>query len=156
MSFKIIAQPALNKQGFAKLTFKGYQEVEAQFDADTGEQTKRAYTKLLFTVMDTTRKSPINANVIGGALTGNFLTALTALGFELPTPELAEDNDGFSVETMAVDEDGFEIADVDEEGVVANLKAHLTSVIDSNYLAKVAKNKRGYWEIDINSIKPLA
>jgi hypothetical protein len=160
MSFKIIAKPALNKDGYAKVTFKGHESVEAVVNVDTGEITKRAYVKLMFDVMDTTRKSPIRVNVVGsGALGGRFLTTLEALGFDLAEVTgqvLEEDSDGFAVETTrAKDSDGFEIEepteDVDE--LVINF---LESVVGTSLLAKVTKDKRGYWEIDVDTLKPLS
>ncbi len=156
MSFQIIAKPALNQDGQAKVTFRGWEQVDAQFDAVTGEQVKRGYVKLMFEIMDTTRKSPIKANVIGGALTGNFLTTLEALGFSLPAPSTTIDSDGFTVEVSGeADEDGFETDDTNPAEVVEAVKVHLDNSSGTQLLAKVAKNKRGYWEIDVDSLKPL-
>jgi hypothetical protein len=152
MSFQIIAKPALNKAGLTKLTYKGFEEVDPQFDAKTGEQIKRGYTKLMFEIMDTTRKSPIKANVIGGALTGYFLKTIEALGFAMPTT----DADGFNVELDgALDSDGFETEDTNATELIESLKAHLEKVNGIVLLAKVEKNKRGYWEIDTDSLQPF-
>lgn len=156
MSFQIIAKPALNKAGLAKLTYKGYEEVEPQFDAKTGEQLKRGYTKLMFEIMDTTRKSPIKANVIGGVLTGYFLKTIEALGFVMPTAQTTTDADGFNVELAgALDSDGFETEDTDETELIEALKEHLEEVKGTVLLSKVAKSKKGYWEIDVDSLTPF-
>ena len=157
MSFAIIAKPALNKAGFAKATYKGFEEVQPQFDSKTGEQVKRGYVKLEFELMDTTRKSPIKANIIGGALTGKFLSALVALGFKLPEPTLTTDDDGFAVETTGDhDDEGFETDSTDSVQLIESLKMHLTEVKGAVLLAKVSKNQRGYWEIDTDSLQPKA
>lgn len=156
MSFQIIAKPALNKAGLAKLTYKGFEEVEPQFDAKTGEQLKRGYTKLMFEIMDTTRKSPIKANVIGGVLTGYFLKTIEALGFVMPTAQTTTDADGFNVELAgALDSDGFETEDTDETELIEALKEHLEEVKGTVLLSKVAKSKKGYWEIDVDSLTPF-
>lgn len=157
MSFTIVAKPALNKDGYAKVTFKGHVKEDATFDKDTGEQTRRAFVKLAFEIMDTTRKQPIKANVVGGALTGRFLQTLEALGFYLPTPELTEDSDGFAVEGLAtVDDSGFELETTDTQALIDELEAHLDSVRGTALLAKVSKSKRGYWEIDVDTLKPIS
>lgn len=155
MSFKVIATPALNKQGFAKLTFKGFKEVPAVYDKDTGEQVKRDYVKLTFSIMDTTRKNPIEANIIGGALTGRFLETLNALGFELPKSETTEDEDGFETEIGELADDGFEIDESNPDELIESLRTHLNTIIGKIYIAKVEKSKRGYWEIKTDTISVM-
>jgi hypothetical protein len=156
MSFTIVSKPALNKDGYAKVTFKGHVKEDALVDSITGEQTRRAFVKLAFEIMDTTRKSPIKVNVIGGALTGKFLTAIEALGYSLKSPTLTEDSDGFQVETTETsDEEGFELETVDAQALIDELELHLEAARGSVLLAKVVKSKRGYWEIDVDTLKPL-
>ncbi|AFZ03008.1 hypothetical protein [Calothrix sp. PCC 6303] len=156
MSFTIVPKPALNKDGYAKVTFKGYEEIAAQYDSDTGEEIKRAYVKLAFEIMDTTRKSPIKANIIGGAITGRFQTTLAVLGFELPEAASGEDSDGFRIEIAGQEgADGFEIEVIEEEQTLDLLREQLDSAVGVSLIAKVVKNKRGYWEIETDTFKPL-
>jgi hypothetical protein len=95
-------------------------------------------------------------NVVGGALTGRFLTCIEALGYTLPRPELALDSDGFEVETTGqVDDDGFEIETVDSQALIDELENHLDSARGKTFVGKVGKNQKGFWEIEVESLKPL-
>lgn len=151
MAFKVASKPALNKDGYAKVTFKNVEE-GTRTDKTTGEI--KEYTKLIFSVMDTSRSNPLNINLfmdVLGTVKADLL--LTGLGFEYSQP-LEADEDGFGVESIVADEDGFDVGVSSDEYIQA-VCDFLEEIKDKNYLAKVERNGKGYWELDINTLKPF-
>jgi hypothetical protein len=152
MTLRIPATPAINKQGRAKVTFLGYEKLDERLDEKTGV-VKQGYTKLMFEIMDTTRKSPIKTNIVSGSLSVSFKAVLESLGvsFEEFKAETTEDEEGYSLEGT-LDDDGFTIETVDET-TVNFIFVRLDALADSVYTAKVSKNAKGYWELsDIKGV----
>lgn len=147
------SKPALNKEGYAKVTYTGFETgVSAKADEKTGEL--KPYIKLLFTAMDTTRRSPIAVNVLGNArLTeSNAITkTLVAMGYR-EVSELTLDDDGFEVELTEEDSEGFELESTDDNDEV---ESFLSERVGKVYLCKLVKNKKGFLELAVDTLKLL-
>lgn len=156
---RVASTPALNKDGFAKVTLteiktdfrKNKETGEPLIDEKTGEL--KDYTQLVFSVMDTTRKVPIRAGVFMPDLnTPKADAILKGLGY---TPaQLTTDEDGFAVVETDLGEDGFEVADEAGEQLV-QVTTFLQSKIGSVYLAKVQRDGDYRWAIDTASLAPF-
>jgi hypothetical protein len=145
-------RPALNKEGYSKLTFIG---------CETKEGTKE----------DGTPWSMFNINfLVKGAIKGtdkiipvttgfnydpdNLLgTTLAKLGFVEPEIEMTNDDDGFEESVSEQDEDGF-YEDPDRQ---LNITEFLSSIEGNIYIGKISKmtegKRKGFWVIDVNSIQ---
>lgn len=153
-NFTAAFKPALNREGYAKLTFLG-----------TGSQTgtKEDGTvweifKLAFEVMGTTRG--VNQKV---SIVTNYVYAIdNALGRAMQnmgyvangeTENLIEDEDGFLVTSVSEDNDGFEIA----SDAIPNIEQFFDECVGKIYLAKISKitegKRKNFWEIDVDSLK---
>lgn len=154
MSFKVAPKPALNRDGYAKVTFVNCEHGE-KTNEETGEV--KEYARLVFSIMDLTRKNPIKTSVFIRAL-GTKATdeLLDNLGFNFSSvqPELKEDDDGFASHLHELADDDFEQTD-EELALVEQVEAFLSDIEGKTYLAKVAPDKNGYWAIDVKSLEPF-
>jgi hypothetical protein len=149
---KVPAKPALNKDGFARITFKGHSEHEQEKTSSrTGEVYVSTYTKLAFEIMDTTRTKPIRANIILGSLNDYAREVLGKLGYQMLTANVEFDSDGFEIVLGELDEDGFEKAS--ETSEIADIDNFLNALKDTSFLAKLARDEKGYYRIDHTTIK---
>jgi hypothetical protein len=145
-------RPALNKDGYSRLTFIG---------CETKEGTKE----------DGTPWSMFNINfLVKGAIPGtdkiipvttgfnydpdNLLgTTLAKLGFTLPEPEYIQDDEGFEVAEIETDDEGFGV----EPDTRLDIFEFLESIEGNVYIAKVNKmtegKRKGFWVIDVNTIQ---
>ena len=154
-TFTAAFRPALNKEGFGKLTFLG-----TSTQSGTNEDgTPWEIFKLNFEVMGATRG--VNQKI---SITTNYQyaednklgKALLNMGFVPPKPaELVADDQGFMKDAVQEDEDGFEQAN----DVVPDIEGFLESCKGIVYVGKLGKategKQKGYWEIDIDSLKPF-
>ncbi|OKH31037.1 hypothetical protein NIES2101_41860 [Calothrix sp. HK-06] len=159
-TFKAGFEPALNKDGYARLTFKGYsvrkKETEVT-DKETGEKTteKREFITIDFDclgkVRGTDKEISIATNFDYTPETQLGLT-LTAMGFNTGDKNLVVDEEGFEVQACEEDEDGFEVGD----DISTQIETFLNEVKGKVYIAKVAKDKdkkKGYYVIDVETLK---
>ena len=154
MNFSIPSKPALNKDGFAKVTFIGLTN-------DTSEKLDKngnpyLYSKLVFQVMDTTRKSPITVSVVSSKYTGEFKQVIESMGFVSQTTKetTTTDSEGFEITLDKLADDGFEITTETDEDLILEISDYLDSIRGTAFLAKVNKDKRDFWKLDVSSIKP--
>lgn len=160
MPFQIAFTPATNSKGQVKLTFDGHEfytkETEVT-DKTTGEITKETieYIKLKFTCMDITRKNPRQMNIIGKPVVGDSTrigVTLSAMGFVLGGSEVTEDDDGFSNVEVEADDDDFAVTSADDDSNAA-VEEFLNGSKGKHYVAKLKKNDKGFWDIDVNTIE---
>lgn len=171
MTFTHAFTPAVNKDGFSKLTFKGLEtksgitvqkdkEGNEIVDPETGEVKTRDWTltNLTFEVMGRVKGTfqvvPVSVgdkyspdNTLGKVLHG--------MGFALPEDNIVLDDEGFEVAELSEDTEGF--------GVVDDLQNEINEFLSDSegktYIAKVSKategKRKGFWVIDINTIHPF-
>ena len=163
--FKTAFTPALNKDGLSKLEFKDYELSQTSYEKlnkETGVTETIPYEsfRLNFDVMGKFlgTNQIISVGCDPSISEDNRLgTVLKALGFEFPSIPITDDADGFAVadDGSQFDDDGFAVAEVD----LTDLSAAITEFLDcskgSFYVGKVAKNTKGYWTIDPQTIKPM-
>lgn len=140
---KLASVPALNKEGFSRVTYLGLEDCQGKADEKTGEI--REYTKLKFTILDKTKLSPISANVIGQALNERELwETVQGMGYIAPETEdsLDDGDDDLSDEPAIVD---------DELDSIVN---YLEGQQGKHFLCKVERDKRGYWAIKPETLTP--
>ncbi len=144
-------QPAKNKQGLSKLTFIG---------TDTKEGVKKdgepwSMFKINFDCMGKFYGTKQVISITTGFTydPDNLLgKTLTAFGFELPEPETVEDEEGFEVvKPENLDDEGFEITEAPKLDVIDFLKGKIGTV----FVASVVKTDRGFWSIDVDTLKPM-
>ncbi len=144
-------QPARNKAGLSKLTFVGTDVLE-------GEKEGKPWSmfKFRFLCMGKYHGSDLEISLTTGFKyePDNLLgLALASMGFESPTANTVVDEDGFEVvEPENLDEDGFEVTEAPKLDVVGFLETKINSV----FVARVSKNQKGFWSIDVNTLKPMA
>ena len=143
-------QPALNKAGLSKLTFIGTDVLE-------GEKDRKLWSmfKFRFLCMGKFHGSDQEITLSTGFQyeENNLLgRTLSAMGFKIPNPNTVLDNDGFEVvKPENLDDDGFEVIKAPKLDVME----FLDTKIDSVYVAKLSKNQKNFWQIDVNTLKPL-
>ena len=78
--------------------------------------------------------------------------ALAAMGFETPNPNTVLDDDGFEVdEPENLDDDGFEVTKAPKLDVMGFLDTKMNSL----YVAKLTKNQKNFWIIDVDTLRPF-
>lgn len=143
-------QSAKNKNGESKLTFIGT-------DIKEGEKEGKPWSifKFRFLCMGKFHGSDQEVGLITGFQyePDNVLgRTLNAMGFKTPTPNTVFDDDGFEiVEPENLDDDGFEVTLAPKLNVIGFLETK----VDSLYIAKLAKNQKGFWEIDVDTLRPF-
>lgn len=154
-------RPALNKEGKARITFKTAGEFVGTRKADESEFKTFQF---IFEVMSAIRgQAPklikVNASFqLDAANPGSTRLGqlLVALGFEFSEPELVENEDGFQMEGEAeLDEDGFAVEEDNLLDLGKRVEEFLPTVEDKVFVGKVKQNEKGYWDIDIASLKPF-
>lgn len=158
MSFSAGFRPCLNKKGLNKLTFTGFtfRTIESK------KQDKEDYDLFSLTFLSHGFVFSVDQDI-------NLLfkpelspdsqlgEMLIAMGFDFPEGEKTTDEDGFEVVQLDEDEDGFAVTEsVDIESLAMLVELFLKDSIDKKFVAKVAKNKNGFWEIDKSTLAPLA
>ena len=144
-------QPAINKNGQSKLTFIGT-------DVKEGEKDGKPWSmfKFRFLCMGKFHGSDQEITLTTGFQydrDNSLGKTLTAMGFEIPIPKTVIDDDGFEiVEAENLDGDGFEVT----EPPKLNIESFLETKINSIYIAKLSKNQKGFWSIDVDTLKPMA
>lgn len=161
--FKTAFTPALNKEGYSRLEFKGLQTLAGKA-GETSTRTGEVYVKdweintLTFSCkgMIKNTSQDIKITIPTKYSEGNVLARLLAnLGYVAPTLETVIDDEGFEVVETDEDADGFaEVEDLD-----LGIDSFLESIVDKVFIAKVfrateGKNK-GQWTIDIDTIQPF-
>lgn len=148
--FKQAFRPAFNKEGYAKLTFKG-QEIRSITRKETGEVIQ--LNELTFEVMGAVRGNNQNVKISTGFSYDreNLLgKTLEAMGWVLET-KIVTDDEGFDVQEVSEDGDGFE----QEEVQVLDFTPIFQSKVGQEYIAKLTKNDKGYWSVDVSTLKPF-
>ena len=143
-------QPALNKEGYSKLTFVG-----SEIKQGVKDDREWSIFFLNFEVMGKIRGTTQIVGVPCGFTfdpDNNLGKSLLAMGFKIPEVKTTLDADGFEVED---DED---IADDDFQQVdppKLDFTLFLLSKKDSVYIAKLSKDQKGFWRVDLDTLKSL-
>ena len=170
LSIKTAFTPALNKSGFSKLTFTGFEMksgVSPVTNKETGEQKvddegniltrEWSFIKFNFELMGVARGTSQKVGITTNPVISegsSFVTTLTNLGFEFPKSELVLDADGFEVESSDLEDDEFEQVDGDEpEELIETIETYLNDFVGTTVLAKVGKDAKNYWKVDETTIK---
>jgi len=154
-TFSTAFKPALNKSGFARAEYMDY-EIKEGISTKTnkdGEIIERPW-KLLnicFEVRGAARGSFQKMNVTCGFTYSEDNTlgiTLKALGYKPPVVEMMVDEEGFEVEAVTEDEEGFETTEEIDFGI----EEFLEEVKGKVFLAKVYRasegKQKGYWVLD--------
>ena len=144
--------PAINKDGFSKLTFTGYETKEG-----VSEKTGKEWSmfRIIFRCMGRVRGVDRELAVTTGFTynADNILgKTLSAMGFKESDKALETDEDGFGVESETFADDGFT---VDESESQLDILGFLDSQVGTVYLGKVFRNEKGYLTIDVETLEPL-
>ncbi|MBD0263218.1 MAG: hypothetical protein ICV78_10975 [Tolypothrix sp. Co-bin9] len=161
-TFSTAFKPALNKSGFARAEYIGYEVKEGTSTTTNkdGEIIERpwSFLNICFEVRGTARGSAQKMSVTCGftyADDNALGITLKALGYEPPAVEMILDEDGFEVEAVAEDEEGFE----QSEEVDFGIEEFLETIKGKVFLAKVYRGsegkQKGYWVLDHKSLSPL-
>jgi hypothetical protein len=161
--------PALNKDGFAHLTFDGLSVKEGItqtkdkdgnciVDEETGEiQTKEwKITSFVFIikgrVRGTTQKVYMN---VGEKFSeaSRLGKTLTNMGFVTPEVETVNDEDGFAVESTDIDDDGFD--DVEGDLIPDAIESFIEESKGKVFIGKPVRSKKGFLDIDVDTLKPF-
>lgn len=166
--------PAVNKDGYSRLTFLGMdkksgispvkdKEGNTTVDAETGEVKTKEWViiNLTFEVMGRVKGTSQKVAVtVGERYTEENLLGktLTAMGFVAPEVETVTDDDGFEVEVLPEDEDGFGQVE-DDDSLGSSIEAFINNHIGKVYMGKVEKategKRKGYLMVDVETIKLL-
>jgi hypothetical protein len=155
--------PALNKSGYAKLTFVAIKTLTGKA-GDISEKTGEIYhkdweiTNLLFECHGMVRGTTqtISLKISSKYAPDNGLGILLRnMGYVEPTFKTELDEDGFEIVAMDEDEDGFSSVDNLDLGI----DEFIDSCVGKTFIAKVKReiegNNKGKLTIDINSLKPF-
>ncbi|MFM6195166.1 MAG: hypothetical protein ACKPEN_11235 [Planktothrix sp.] len=159
-------QPALNANGEAKLTFVGL-EIKTGKTKDSGRDYQ--LNNLKFEVMGKIRGTSTFINISSGKVfdvQSNFCKALINMGLKpkvlmdiynqiMGDVATTEDSDGFEVEDIPEDDDGFGVTEAPELNFDELEKFCLLNC-QKVFTGKVFLNDKKYWEINAETIKPLA
>lgn len=159
-------QPALNASGEAKLTFIGLEQ-----KIGVAKESGRDYqlNNLKFEVMGKVRGTSTFINITSGKvfdIQSNFCKALINMGLKpqilkdiyeqiMGDVETIEDIDGFEVEDIPEDDDGFGVVEAPELDF-SELEKFCLLNCQKVFVGKVFLNDKKYWEINPETIKPLA
>ena len=143
-------QPALNKEGYSKLTFVG-----SEIKQGIKDDREWSIFFLNFEVMGKIRGTTQIVGVPCGFTfdpDNNLGKSLLAMGFKIPEVKTTLDADGFEVE------DDKDIADDDFQQVdppKLDFSKFLESKKSSIYIAKLSKDQKGFWRVDVDTLKSL-
>ena len=155
-------KPALNKSGFARAEYIGYEikeGVTTKTDKE-GEIVERPWSllALCFEVRGTTRGSNQKMTVTCGftyADDNALGITLKALGYTPPVVEMVLDEDGFEIEAVNEDEEGFESSEEVDFGIEEFLETIKGKVFLSKVYRATEGKQKGYWQIDYKSLALL-
>jgi hypothetical protein len=161
-TFSTAFKPSTNKAGLARAEYIGYEVREGvKSKTDTnGEITERPWKLLniIFEIRGVARGSFQKMSVTCGFTYADDNTlgiTLKALGYKPPVIETIFDEEGFEIEAVQEDEEGFEVADEINFGIEEFLK----EVEGKIFLAKVYRaaegKQKGYWQIDHKTLTPM-
>ena len=145
-------RPALNKQGYSKLTFVGIEVKEGK-----RKDSKEPWSMFLikFDCMGKYYGSSQEVSVNTGFsydLDNSLGKVLSCMGFEPPKIKTVVDPDGFEIESPeSLDDDDF----AREKAPELDVEGFLESKVGQIFLGKVVKNDRGFWVVDPSSLKPI-
>lgn len=155
-------RPACNRLGYAKLTYKAC-ELMTGIKAD-GKAYEFIKLNFICMGMDRSINQAISINMSPAIdlldENSHATKVLCAMGMELPKAEETEteieyDLDGFPMDKIEVGEDGFSVDDDDSNPHAILIEEFLDSCKRKEFLAFVAKNAKGFWDVDVDSLKPL-
>lgn len=153
-------KPALNKEGYAKLTFLGTGTQSGVKNEGTEQERLWELFKLVFEIQGVVRGNNQKVSITSSYTYDEDSTlgkALKAMGFKKEASELqlVEDEDGFGVSTFVEDTEGFEVASES----VPDIEGFLEGCKGIVFIGKVQKGKegksKGFWEIDVDTLKPF-
>lgn len=156
-TFTAAFKPALNKEGYGKLTFLG----SSTQSGEKEDGSSWDIFKLTFEVMGAIRG--VNQKILvvtnfayeEDNLLGKTMRHMGFIPVLNESVNMIEDDMGFMVIPVAEDEDGFH---TDCE-VVPDIDGFFKKCEGQVYLAKVCKviegKRKGFWEIDVDSLKPF-
>jgi hypothetical protein len=152
-------KPALNKSGLARCEYIGYEikkGVSSKIDKESGEVIEKPWSLLAinFEVRGVVRGTLQKIAVTTGfdyAIDNALGIVLNAFGYEPPKVELIVDEEGFEVEAVEEDEEGFAT-----ENSNYGIQEFLESAKQKVFTAKVYKategKQKGYWQIDYKTL----
>lgn len=152
-------KPALNKSGLARCEYIGYeikQGVSKKTDKE-GEIVEKPWSLLAicFEVRGTARGTSQKMTVTTGFDYDpeNALGhVLKSFGYEPPKVELTVDDEGFEVEAVEEDEDGFETSGDMDLGIEEFLETSKGKVFTAKVYKATEGKQKGYWQIDYKSL----
>lgn len=152
-------KPALNKAGFARAEYTGYEIKEGVSTKTTkdGEIIEKPWSLLSinFDVRGTARGSFQKMSITCGFNydAENLLgVTLASLGYEPPTIKMTLDEDGFEVEAVEEDEEGFETTGEVYFGIEEFLETIKGKVFTAKVYRATEGKQKGYWQIDVKSL----
>ena len=166
--------PAVNKDGYSRLTFVGLDRKSGTtivkdkagnevIDTETGEVKTKEWVinNLVFDVMGRVKGTSQKVSVTVGERYSNdnlLGKTLQAMGFVSPEVETVTDDEGFDVEVLPEDEDGFGVIEGDTLGEA--LENFIACVQGKVFIAKLSKltegKRKGFWNIDVETLKPFS
>ncbi|MFM6211385.1 hypothetical protein [Planktothrix sp.] len=164
--FKAPFTPALNKSGEAKLTFIG---LEVKIGKTKAEGRDYQLNNLKFEMMGKIRGTSTFVNITSGTtfdIQSPFCKALVNMGLKpqilmdiyqeiFEDVETIEDENGFEVEDCTEDDDGFAVEDA-RDFDFSEIEKFCVLNYQKVFTGKVFQNDKKFWEIDPETIKPLA
>jgi hypothetical protein len=158
MSFSAGFRPCLNKQGLNKLTFTSFnfktfeskKEGKGDYDLFSLCFTSHGFVMGVDQEINCLYKPELSPDSLLGEM-------LLAMGFVFPETATVTDDDGFAVAEIDEDDDGFGVVEsVDVEALANAVTDFLEEQKEKKFVAKVAKNKNGFWEIEKATLAPLS
>lgn len=144
-------QPALNKKGYSKLTFMGTEIKE-------GKNKDGESWEMFLIKFDCLGKFHGSSQIVSVSCgfqydSDNVLgKTLAAMGYIAPEVKTSVDPDGFEIEDVGdLDDDEF----LQTETPKLDFTEFFKSQIDKVFTAKLTKSDRGFWSIDVDTLKPL-
>lgn len=161
-TFSLSFRPALNKAGLARAEYIGY-EIKKGTKTKTneeGEIIEKPWSLLSinFEVKGVTRGSCQKVCITCGFDydTENPLgITLTSLGYEPPTIPLVLDDEGFEVEAVEEDSEGFETTGEVDFGIEEFLETIKGKVFTAKVYRATEGREKGYWQIDAKTLTPF-
>jgi hypothetical protein len=163
MTFSAAFSPALNQDGFAKITFL---ELKSLFGkaGDVSDKTGAIYEKnweihnLVFSCQGMVRGSTQNIaiKISTKYSSDNALgTLLKNMGYIEPKFETELDEDGFEIVTVDEDDDGFATVESLDLGIDEFIKESIGKVFIAKVFRESEGSNKGRLTIDIATIKPF-
>jgi hypothetical protein len=163
MTFTQAFSPALNKDGFAKITFMELKSLSGKAGA-ISEKTGEVYQKdweinnLVFECQGMVRGSTQNIAIKINTkyASDNALgTLLKNMGYIEPNFETELDEDGFEIVAVDEDEDGFASIESLDLGIDSFIEESIGKVFIGKVYRESEGSNKGRLTIDIATIKPF-